>query len=84
MTRRKPVVVEAEPARRVKPPAAPVAELPALDEAGEGSGMVEIKTRVPIHLHIALAAAAERNARSLAGELRYAAQQHVEREASRR
>lgn len=56
---------------------------PAPDEAGQDTGLVEVKTRVPIHLHIALSSVAERNARSLAGEMRYALQQHVERELRR-
>lgn len=64
--------IEGSPARRVGPAA-----------EGEGSGMVEVKTRLPIHLHIALSSAAERNLRSLSSELRLAAQQHVEREARR-
>lgn len=69
--------IDAEPAARV-PAAAPV------DEAGQETGLVEVKTRLPIHLHIALQNAAERNLRSLAAELRLAALEHVEREAARR
>lgn len=72
-------VVEAEPAVRVAPPAT----LPAVEDAGQDTGMVTIKTRVPIHLHLALINTAEANQRSLAGELRVAAQRHVEHEAKR-
>jgi len=68
--------IEAEPARRLPPP-------PPVDEAGQETGLVEVKTRLPIHLHIAMQAAAERNARSLSAELMVAAREHVEREASR-
>ena len=73
MTRK---TIEAEPAERIV--AAPA------DEAGQETGLVEVKTRLPIHLHIALQNAAERNLRSLAAELRLAALEHVEREAGRR
>lgn len=69
-------VIEAEQAQRV-PPAAPPAD------AGEDTGLVEVKTRLPIHLHLALQAAAERNQRSLAGELRVAVYDHVYKEAAR-
>ena len=68
--------IEATPARRVAPAA-------GVDAAGEQTGLVELKTRVPIHLHLALVALAERNDRSMAAELRRALAEHVEREMRR-
>jgi hypothetical protein len=75
--RRKPIV--AEPARRIE--AAPPAPL---DEVGQESGLVEVKARLPIHLHLAIVDCAERNLRSMAAEIQVAIRAHVENEARRR
>lgn len=71
-------VIDAEPAVRV---ARGRRDLEG--EAGEATGFVEIKTRIPIWLHLALVSSAEANSRSLAGELRHAIKVYVEDQASR-
>lgn len=68
--------VDAEPARPIEPE-------PAVDEIGTDTGLVEVKTRLPIHLHIHLVSTAKRNQRSLAAELRVAVREHIQREAAR-
>lgn len=47
------------------------------------SGLVQIKTRVPIYLYESVRSLADRNDRSLSGELLIALTEHVERELDR-
>lgn len=71
-----PTPIEAEPARRLEETGNP-------GDAGQETGEVEVKTRLPIWLHIAMNDAAARNRRSLSAELYIAAREHVENEARR-
>lgn len=71
-------VIEAEQAQRV----APAAPAPAADEQGD-DGLVTVKTRLPLHLHIPFVNLAELHGRSVAAELRVAVQQYLERELRR-
>ncbi len=74
--RNRRTIIVAEPATR-----APAPE--TQQEAGEATGLVECKTRLPIWLHLALQASAARNGRSLSAELMVAAREYVERQAAR-
>lgn len=74
MSRPRRKIVEAEPARPVEPE-------PPTEAIGTDTGLVDVKTRLPIHLHIPLVDAARRNQRSVAAEVRIAIREHLEREA---